>query len=90
MCLVVKSLGNELVKIRNNLITLIKSAITSDIKNLQSIADAVDEIVGGVEYEDEFYRYILDRIVVNDNDSIDVYLKNCSAKWTYTACKEDA
>lgn len=89
MCLVVKSLGNELVKIRNNLITVIKSAVILDIKSLQSIVDAVDEIVCGVEYEDEFYRYILDRIVVNDNDSIDVYLKNCSAKWTYTACKED-
>ena len=28
----------------------------------------------GVEYDDEFYKHILDKMVVNDKDNIDVYL----------------
>ena len=54
---------------------------------IAEIAEAVDEIVNGVEYEDDFYREILDQMVVNDKDHIDVYLNLLPIKWSYTAAK---
>ena len=33
---------------------------------LKEIEDAIKEIVSGVEYEDEFYKHILDKMVVQD------------------------
>ncbi|MDO4345731.1 MAG: hypothetical protein Q4C50_13160, partial [Eubacteriales bacterium] len=36
---------------------------------------------------DEFYRNILDRVVVNDKDHIDVYLNLLPMKWSYAAAK---
>ena len=54
---------------------------------LKEIGEAIKEIVSGVEYEDEFYKYILDRIVVMDKNNIDVYLKFLPARWSYTAEK---
>ena len=51
---------------------------------LKEIDEAIKEIVSGVEYEDEFYKHILDRIVVMDKNNIDVYLKFFPAKWSYT------
>ncbi len=44
-------------------------------------------IVGGVEYEDEFYKHILDKMVVIDKDNIDVYLNLLPLKWSYTVAK---
>ena len=41
----------------------------------------------GVEYEDDFYKEILDKMVVNDKDHIDVYLNLLPLKWSYTVAK---
>lgn len=54
---------------------------------VQEISDAINEIVGGVEYDDEFYKHILDKMVVNDKDNIDVYLNLLPLKWSYTVAK---
>ena len=54
---------------------------------IQEISVSIKEIIGGVEYEDAFYRRILERIVVNDRDNIDVYLHLLPIKWSYTALK---
>ena len=46
---------------------------------VQEIKDAINEIVCGVEYDDEFYKHILDKMVVNDKDNIeDVYKRQIS------------
>ena len=54
---------------------------------VKEISDAINEIVGGVEYDDEFYKHILDKMVVNDKDNIDVYLNLLPIKWSYTVAK---
>ncbi len=54
---------------------------------ISKITEAINEIAGGVEYEDEFYRHILDKMVVNDKDHIDVYLNLLPLKWSYTVAK---
>ena len=54
---------------------------------IQEIRAAVNEIAGGVPYEDEFYKHILDKMVVTDKNNIDVYLHSLPVKWSYTAVK---
>lgn len=54
---------------------------------VQEIRAAINEIVGGIPYEDEFYKHILDKMVVIDKDNIDVYLNLLPMKWSYTAAK---
>lgn len=54
---------------------------------IKEISDAISEIVGGMEYEDEFYSQLLDRMVVIDKDNIDVYLNLLPMKWSYTVAK---
>ncbi len=51
--------------------------LMADIKNV------VDELIGGMEYEDEYYTQILDKMVVGDKDHIDIYLKMLPHKWAY-------
>ena len=47
----------------------------------------MNELINGVEYEDDFYKEILDKMVVNDKDHIDVYLNLLPLKWSYTVAK---
>ena len=54
---------------------------------IQKIIDAMNEMVSGVEHEDEFYKQILDKIVVIDKNHIDVYLKLFPFKWSYIDAK---
>ena len=54
---------------------------------VKEIQDAISEIVNGVQYDDEFYKGILDKMVVNDRDNIDVYLNLLPMKWSYTVAK---
>ena len=51
------------------------------------ITEAMNALMNGVEYEDDFYKEILDKMVVNDKDHIDVYLNLLPLKWSYTAAK---
>lgn len=48
------------------------------------ISNAINEIVDGMTFNDEFYKNILDRMVVHGKDHIDVYLKLLPHKWSYT------
>ena len=54
---------------------------------VKEITDAIGEIVGGMEYEDEFYKQLLDKMVVIDKNNIDVYLNLLPMKWNYTVAK---
>lgn len=52
-------------------------------KLMEDIKKSIDELINGVQYEDEFYGRILDKIVVNDKNHIDVYLNMLPYKWSY-------
>lgn len=56
-------------------------------KLMEDITSAITEIVDGLEYDEEFYRQILDKMVINDRDHIDVYLKLLPQKWSYAVAK---
>ena len=51
---------------------------------IMDITTAVNEIVEGISMDEEFFRSLLDRMVVNDKDHIDVYLNLLPYKWSYT------
>ena len=53
----------------------------TDIKN------AIDELINGIQYEDEYYTQILDKMVINDKNHIDVYLKMLPHKWSFMGAK---
>ena len=55
---------------------------------MEDIKKAIDELISGIEYEDEFYTQLLDKMVVNDRENIDVYLNLLPLKWSYTVAKE--
>ncbi len=55
--------------------------LMADIKN------AIDELINGIQYEDEYYTQILDKMVINDKNHIDVYLKMLPHKWSFTVAK---
>ena len=54
---------------------------------IAEITEAVQGLINGVEYEDVFYKEILDKMVVIDKDNIDVYLNLLPFKWSYTIAK---
>ncbi len=54
---------------------------------MKNIRAAIDELISGIQYEDEYYTQILDKMVVNDKDHIDVYLKMLPHKWAYAVEK---
>ncbi len=50
---------------------------------MRDIKSAVEELVQGIQYEDEFYSQLLDKMVVNDREHIDVYLNMLPHKWSF-------
>ena len=54
---------------------------------LCDIESALNEIASGRTRDDEFYRNILDRMIVHDKDHIDVYLNLLPYKWSYGIAK---
>ena len=52
------------------------------------ITEAIHEILDGTECDDEFYRQILDKMVVSDGGNIDVYLNLLPMKWSYSLAKD--
>ncbi|MCM1054365.1 MAG: recombinase family protein [Bacteroides sp.] len=52
-------------------------------KLFSDIEKAVDEVLNGVRYDDWFYRSILDKMVVVDKDTVDVYLNFLPENWRY-------
>lgn len=64
-----------------------RTMISHEQELLEDIKNAVNEIINGAEYEDAFYKQILDRMVINNRDNIDVYLKLLPFKWSYAISK---
>jgi len=53
-------------------------------QNLRAdIEDAVEEMLSGQSRDDNFYRNILNRMVVQDKNHIDVYLNLLPFRWSY-------
>lgn len=50
---------------------------------LDDIKKAIEELIGGVQYEDEYYTQLLDKMVVNDKNHIDVYLNMLPLRWQF-------
>lgn len=50
---------------------------------LDDIKKAIEELISGVQYEDEYYTQLLDKMVVNDKNHIDVYLNMLPYKWQF-------
>ena len=51
------------------------------------IVEVINDLVNGVNYEDEFYTQILDKMVINDQGCVDVYLKLLPIKLSYKVSK---
>lgn len=54
---------------------------------VQEITETIHELVRGIEYDDEFYRQILDKMVIVDKEHIDVYLNLLPMKWSCAVAK---
>ena len=54
---------------------------------MEDIKNVTRELINGIQYEDEYYTQILDKMVVGDKNHIDVYLKMLPHKWSFTAAK---
>ena len=54
---------------------------------MEDIKNAIDELINGIQYEDEYHTQILDKMVVGDKNHIDVYLKMLPHKWSFTVAK---
>ncbi len=54
---------------------------------LEDIQKAIEELISGVQYEDDYYTQLLDKMVVNDKDHIDVYLNMLPYKWQFAIAK---
>ncbi len=60
----------------DSLKSMVESIENQQIKELmEDIKNAIDELINGIQYEDEYYTQILDKMVINDKNHIDVYLK---------------
>lgn len=90
MSLVTKSLKYNQKKIMGNLMSIIAPIIAmdaadTDIESLAvQITEAINQLIAGTEYEDEFYKQLLDKMVVLDKGSINVYLQSLPFEWSYT------
>lgn len=54
---------------------------------MEDMKNAINELINGIQYEDEYYTQILDKMVINDKNHIDVYLKMLPHKWSFTVAK---
>ena len=72
----------------DSLKSMVESIENQQIKELmEDIKNAIDELINGIQYEDEYYTQILDKMVINDKNHIDVYLKMLPHKWSFTVAK---
>lgn len=76
----------ELQSVRNN-IDKQEKRMEGQQELGKEITEAINELINGVEYEDVFYKEILDKMVVNDKGHVDVYLNLLPFKWSYTAAE---
>ena len=63
---------------------------TLKVQQEQLFADiekAIIDLANGVEYEDEFYKRILDKMVIVDKNTVELYLNILPEKWRFTVSK---
>lgn len=53
----------------------------------EEIKKVINDLADGVEYEDEFYKSILNKMVIVDKQTIDVYLNVLPDKWRFKVSK---
>lgn len=93
MQLVCQNLNFNRKRISENLMSTMEHMISKDLmfdkqEFMTDIKKAIDELTGGIAYEDEFYAQILDKMVMNDRDHIDVYLKLLPYKWSFRSISD--
>lgn len=75
----------EIEKLRRNCQYFVNNSSEAE-KNpvcIEDICKVISEIINGVNYEDDFYRHILNKIVIIDHDNIDIYLNGLVHKFSY-------
>ncbi|SHJ35773.1 recombinase family protein [Hespellia stercorisuis] len=95
MYLVYRRLKYDRRKIADHLIGTINAVLSMDAEGdaagtdsadsseRDEIENVVNELINGIQYEDEFYTQLLDKMVINDRDNMDVYLNMLPLKWSY-------
>ena len=78
--------GDEIAELQSVIDSIDKQRerLSKQQELVAEITEAMNELINGAEYEDDFYKEILDKMVVNDKDHIDVYLNLLPLKWSYT------
>ena len=64
-----------------------KELLRREEELMVSIKTAVNEILSGVEAEDEVYTQLLDKMVIEDSEHISVYLHLLPFRWAYAMKK---
>ena len=101
MYLITKSLKYNREKVVNNLLRVIQTVVHQDMSGvdaqtgkqqewLQAITDTIHEIISGMEYEDEFYTHILNKMVIINPEHIDVYLNLLPFTWSFQVSNKGA
>ncbi|GAA6395661.1 recombinase family protein [Solibaculum mannosilyticum] len=94
-----RSLKFNQEKMKKNLILMIEKAMDEDVPMqkksekqkediLRKIRIAIEEILCGLKYEDEFYRQILDKIIINDAQNIQIQFLFFPFQWIYSLKEE--
>lgn len=82
MSLVCRQLNIDRKKITDNLTGIINSVLLTKDRS-DDVRNYINNILNGVEEEDEFYRQILDKMLINEDGSIDVYLNMLPYKLSF-------
>lgn len=92
MCMVTQSLHLDREKLLNNMRMVIEPVLRQDMSGTdpQAIQTAIDEIFSGMEYEDEFYTRMLERMVITDREHITVSLHSLKFTWKFTLAKAES
>ncbi len=67
--------GKAVVKFMAEGIEQQQTMILKQQELMEDIKNAIDELIKGIQYEDEYYTKILNKMVVGDKSHIDVYLE---------------
>ena len=72
-------------KLKNHLSEILAAVYAADTggEKKKKIEAVMDELLNGVQYEDEFYRHILEKITVDEKGNLTVKLKMLSGQWKY-------
>ena len=89
MCLVTRELRYDRKKLTDNLLRVIQSVLRQDAQALmQPVQEAIDEILGGMAFEDAFYTQMLEKIVVIDRAHMDVHLNFLPFTWRFSLVRD--